>query len=136
MDIFSAFGSDTSKEVNGVEIEIAPDAFITVARSGNKKYGRILTKAFEANKYTIDRKDAAADAKAEQIVIDAMAQAILVGWRGNIQFKGEPLSYSVENAKKLLAVKDFRIMVSKHAEEFANFRAVVEDEDEKNSQPT
>lgn len=132
MDIFKAFGADSSKEEGGVEIEIGPETYLTIARSGNKKYGRILTKAFETNKYTLDRKDAAADAKAEQIVIDAMARAILVGWRGKVEMDGEVLPYSVENAKKLLAIRDFRLMVSKHAEEFANFRAVVEDEDGKN----
>lgn len=132
MDIFKAFGADSSKEEGGVEIEIGPETYLTIARSGNKKYGRILTKAFETNKYTLDRKDAAADAKAEQIVIDAMARAILVGWRGKVEMDGEVLPYNVENAKKLLAIRDFRLMVSKHAEEFANFRAVVEDEDGKN----
>lgn len=132
MDIFKAFGADTSKEEGGVEIEIGPDTFLSIARSGNKKYGRILTKAFEANKYTLDRKDAAADAKAEQIVIDAMARAILVGWRGKVEYEGELLPYSEANARKLLALKDFRLLVSKHAEDFANFRAVVEDDDEKN----
>lgn len=132
LNVYKTFAADSSKEETGVEVEIGKDAFITVARAGNKKYSRMLTKAFESNKYTLDRKDAAADAKAESIIIDVMAKTILLGWRGLLDEKDKEMPYSYEKAKEMLGIKDFRLLVSKQADDFSNFRQVVEEADAKN----
>lgn len=130
---FSAtFSANAKKEAEGVEVEIGKDAYITVARSGNKRYSRMLTKAFESNKYTLDRKDAAAEEKAEAIIVDVMANTILLGWRGIEDDSGVDIPYSVANAKEMLKEKDFRLLVSKQAEDFNNFRQVTEADDAKN----
>lgn len=132
LNIYKTFAANSDKEESGVEVEIGKDAYITVARSGNKKYSRMLTKAFESNKYTLDRKDAAADAKAEAIIIDIMAKTILLGWRGLLDQDDKDMPYTFEKAKEMLAIKDFRMLVSKQSEDFSRFRQVTEEADSKN----
>ena len=88
-----------------------------------------MTKAFEKNKRLIDAKNDASEAKAEEIIIDTAARALLLGWRGDLLWNGEPLEYSVENAKTMLAVKDFRRWVFERAEDIDRFKAVQKDAD-------
>lgn len=128
MDIFKTFGTDEAKENEGVWCEIGSGTKLLVARSGNRKYTRMLAKLVEQNQRALDTKDDAADQLSDQILIDVMAQTILLGWEG-VEFKGtKALPYSAENAKKLLAVKDFRKLVAKLADDFDNFRAAEEQE--------
>lgn len=132
LNIFKTFAANADKEQSGVEVEVGPEAFITVARANNKTYSRMLTKAWEANKYTLDRKDKAANDKAEELIIDIMSKSILLGWRGMLDENDQPLEYSQAAAKKMLAIGDFRQMVSKQADDFSNFRQVTEEADAKN----
>jgi hypothetical protein len=60
-----------------------------------------------------------------------MAQSILLGWE-SIKFKGQPLSYSTENARTLLGVKDFRAHVSRLAHDFDAYRVAQEESTGKN----
>ncbi|MCY1561171.1 hypothetical protein D9M68_983980 [compost metagenome] len=64
-------------------------------------------------------------------MVDAMARTLLLGWK-NLGFRGQPLEYSVDNAKLLLSVKDFRELVLKHANDAETYRVVVEEEAAKN----
>lgn len=132
LNIFKTFAANADKEQSGVEVEIGPEAYITVARANNKRYTKMLTKAWEANKYTLDRKDKAANDKAEELIIDIMSKTILLGWRGILDENDQPLPYSQEAAKKMLAIPDFRMLVSKQADDFENFRQVTEEADAKN----
>ena len=60
---------------------------------------------------------------------ECAARALLLGWRGDLLWNGEPLEYSVENAKTMLAVKDFRRWVFERAEDIDRFKAVPKDAD-------
>lgn len=131
-DLYKAFAADSTKETNGVEVAIGPDAFILVARSNNKSYAKMLTGLFDSNKFAIDRKDAAADALAEKLIIQSMARHVLIGWRG-IEEGGVELPYSIAAAEKMLAIKDFRILVSKYADDFQKYKMFNDEEDTKNS---
>lgn len=135
MDIFAQFTSDVKKEEEGTEIQIGLDAYLTVARAGNKTYARLMQKAQEANKYTLDQKNHESDACAEKIYIDVMARSVLLGWRG-VDYQGKPMQYSLENAKILLAIKDFQNLVTRLASDFSRFKAATEAADEKNLSPT
>jgi len=61
-----------------------------------------------------------------------MSKTILLGWKGEIKLKGEALEYSVDNAKKLLAVKDFRRYITTLSEDFESFKAEQEADEAKN----
>lgn len=133
-DIFNQYAADPKKELDGVWIRLGGEddapARIKVARSGNKRHSRIITQLYESNKATLELKNDAADAKGEEITIDAMAKAILLDWE-NLSFKGKALEngWRIEDAKLLLGVKDFREVVNKHATDFKKFQAVQDEAD-------
>lgn len=147
MDIFAKFATDPNLELEGTWKAIGPATRtkddgspdpdsapqILVARSGNKRHGRIISRLYKSNQTVLDGQDDMAEQKGEEITIDAMSQSILLGWK-NLSFKGEKLpdGYDRATAKKLLAVKDFRALVTRHAEDFKNFSVTQEDADAKN----
>lgn len=126
MDIFTEYAANETLENEGTWTELG-DAKLLIARAGNKKYIRKLSRAVDRSKKLLDRKDDAADALSDKIMIDVMAETILLGWEG-VTFKGEVLPYSVENAKMLLELKDFRRQVMELADDFESFKAVQEQE--------
>ena len=121
LDIFAQFATDESLEDNGAWFEIGGGASVLVARSGNRKYAKMLTKEVERNKKVLDLNDDAADKKSEEIMIAVIAETILLGWK-DVSFKGEVLEYSIPNAKKLLAVKDFRKAIGQFADDVSAFK--------------
>lgn len=130
MDIFSTYATDESKETEGVWQEIG-DAKFLIARSGNPNYVKKLSKLFEQNQKSLERKDDAADKLSEKLMVDVLAGTILLGWE-NVQFKGEALPYSHENAVKLLGVKDFRKQVVQLSDDFGSYKLKLEADQEKN----
>jgi hypothetical protein len=147
MDIFDQYATDPKLELEGVWVPIGPatgvlengDADpetapqVKVARSGNKRHGRMVSALYEANKTTLEMKDDFADAKGDEITVDTMAKSILLGWK-NLSFKKVKLEdgWNVKDAKQMLAVKDFRDMVMKHASDFNKFKLKQEEVDAKN----
>lgn len=147
MDIFDQFATDPKLELEGKWIDIGPAERtlengdpdpesvpkVLVARSGNKRHGRIVSKLYEANKSLLEQKGDAAEAKGEEITIEAMAKAVLLGWK-NLSVKGEKLpdEWTYANAKRLLAIKDFRALVQKKSESFEEYKLVQEEEAVKN----
>lgn len=129
IDLFSEFATDAKAEEEGVWEDYAEGVSFLIARSNNKKYARLITKAFEKNKRLLEAKNDAAEARSEEIIVDVSARALLLGWKGDLAWKGEPLEYSFENAKLLLAVKDFRRWVFERAEDISRYKSVQKDED-------
>ena len=121
LDIFAQFATDETLEENGTWFPIGGGARVLVARSGNRKYAKLLTKEVERNKKALDLNDDAADKLSEEIMISVLAETILLGWE-DVSFKGEVLEYNVANAKKLLAVKDFRKAVAQFADDVSAFK--------------
>lgn len=121
LDIFAQFATDETLEENGTWFPIGGGARVLVARSGNRKYAKLLTKEVERNKKALDLNDDAADKLSEEIMIGVIAETILLGWE-DVSFKGEVLEYNVANAKKLLAVKDFRKAVAQFADDVSAFK--------------
>lgn len=121
LDVFAQYATDETLENNGTWVEIGGGAKLLIARSGNRKYLKMLGREVERHKKVLDAGDDAADDKNEQIMIDVLASTILLGWEG-ITFKGKALEYSVDNARKLLALRDFRAMVARLADDIEHFR--------------
>lgn len=130
-DFFSAFATDTSMEKKGAIVPINGVNF-KIARSNNKPFAKLLKELVEEHQLVLDQKDEAAEAKSDEIMITVMAKTILLGWEGVVPFKGEELKYSEVNAKKLLAMRDFRIRVSAESDERANYKAKMVAEKVKN----
>lgn len=130
MDIFATYATDESKENDGAWFEIG-DAEFLIARAGNRKYVKALTREIEKHQKPLDRKDEAADKLSDKIMVDVLAETILLDWRG-VERGGKDFPYSKDNAKAALALKDFRREVVKCADDFAAYRAEQEAETEKN----
>ena len=134
VDLFAQFATDEVREEAGFQTLIpnCGSVLFTVARTNNKGYLKLFQKLYKKVEPLIKAGGDVADKKSEEIYIDVMAATILLGWEGSIAFKGESLVYSKENAKKLLALKEFRAAVSRISEDVENFKAVQEAEEEKN----
>lgn len=121
MNLFKQFATDESAEVNGVNVPYG-DATFLVGRLGNSKYSKKLSSLVERNQRLLDAKDDAAEAFSEKLVIEALAETVLLGWEGVDDENDEPMPYSVENAKKVLAMKDFRREIMKMAENMEAYK--------------
>lgn len=128
IDLFTEFSTDLAAEQNGVWEDYAEGVSFLIARANNKKYSRMITKAFEKHRRLMEAKNDASEAKAEELIIDVMANTILLGWKG-VVFKGATLEYSVENARTMLALKDFRRWVAEKSEDIDRFKSAQADKD-------
>jgi len=127
MDITKAFATDANKEEDGIEVDIGDGATLRVARIGTKAYNKVINKLFTANKRALDLKNDAAAELSDRLMAEAMAKTILKGWDG-IEDGGKPLPYSIENAQRLLMIKDFRALVFEKANDFEAYKAAVEED--------
>lgn len=141
MDILSTFGTDETKEVEGVVHFLggkgkdpAKDPWIRVARTGNTKYNELLVKLYEQNQEALKVKGKAATELNEQLMIEVMARTILTDF-GNLTYNKLPVTPGVAGATQLLGVKDFRKVVQGYADEVDHFRTAQIEEDAGNSQP-
>lgn len=130
LDIFAQYATDEAAENEGVWVPHGSAKFL-IARAGNRKYVKKLSALVEKNQKLLDAKDDAADKLSDQLMIEVMAESILLGWE-NVGYKGETLPYSLENAKMLLGVKDFRREVSKMADDINNFKVKQTEEQQGN----
>lgn len=130
IDIFKDFATDQSLEEQGTWVDYAGGVRFLIAREGNKKHAKLFTKEYEKNRRLLTSKTEAADEASLKLLIGVMADTILLDWEGDLTYKGAPLPYSKENAKTLLALKDFRVWVSEQATDMAKFQAEALKEDE------
>lgn len=124
-DVFAELATDLTLETEGTWRNLGKGARLLVARANNKAYAKLLAKSVERNQQALDADDDAANDLSDEIMIDVIAQTVLLGWEG-ISFKGADMPYSVENAKKLLAVKDFRARVMGFSNDFEAYRLKAE----------
>lgn len=129
-DLFDAFATNEKLEVEGRWVDYGDMSFL-IARAGNKQYARLFTKLYDKNRAALQSKGDAAEAVAEKLLIDTMSKTVLLDWK-NVKFQKAELPYSEENAKKMLAMTQFRLWVLKQSEDAEAYKAVQAQEDEKN----
>ena len=134
IDLFAAFAVDPQAEKEGTYTQIpgAGDTRWLVARANSVKYQTMLSKAVKRNKNILDSGGEAARQKSDEILTSVMAKTILLGWEGKITYKGQQLEYSEDNAKLLLAHRDFRDAVMAVADSAEAFKIQQDEDDEKN----
>lgn len=125
MDVFNTYATNPKKEVEGVWRDAPGSGRVLVGRSGNRNYSRLLAALYERNQRELDAKTPEAEDLSDQIMIEVMAETVLLGWEG-ITFKGRAMTYSKENAKLLLGVKDFRLFIVRLSNEIDGYRAAAE----------
>jgi hypothetical protein len=134
-DLFAEFATDETAELDGVWMPYKGRKFL-IARSGNREYGKLLSKLYNKHQKTLEAKDKEADKKSDEIMAEVCAKTILKGWEGTmvVEKGGQPVHYSHENAKKALLIKDFRSFIMRLADDVESFKVVKEDDQEKNSE--
>ena len=140
MNLFKAFTTDPKLEEEGRWVTIggtdeAPTELL-LARTGTRRYNAVMAQQYEAHRTLLDSKDTvAANAKVEQMVQHALAACVLLGWKNVEDDNGDPLAYSYDNAKRLLAMRDFREIVTKEADKFQMYKKEQMEIDAKNLKP-
>jgi len=134
MKIYSEFKTDEKLEAEGNWLDVGEGGFLKIARLGNKAYKTKLKQLREPFKaYTVRGQDIP-DAEADDIVRRAMAETILVGWKGMEDEEGKPLNYSPEAAYKALSgQKDLVELIMVFAADKDNFIHEMNSEVEKKS---
>ena len=140
MNIFEAFATDAKLEQEGRWVRIGgtddKPSEILVARTGTHQYNAIMSQQYEANRTMLDSKDTvAANLKVEQMIQHAVATCVLLGWKNLEDAEGRPLEYTYKNARALLAMRDFRELVTAEAAKFQMYKAAQMEADGKNSKP-
>lgn len=133
MDLKESYGfTDKSLEEEGVEVQLDEDAFITVRRSNNSKFKKLLTSLRKPHEQRIQR-GTISQKVLDGLTVKAVAREVLVGWRG-IKDSGKTVKYSPEAAEKLMIkYEDFQEDVLTAANTRETFRRQVAEENEKNS---
>lgn len=122
MDIFESYATDEVAELEGRWFPLDKKTKVKVARTGNANYLKALRQRMKDNQ--IDAEDASPENEAlvTSLIVDTMAETILLDWSGDMKFKGKDLAYSLANAKMLLEFKGFRKRVGDIADKLESFR--------------
>lgn len=114
LDIFETFATDEAAEDGGVWVNLNAESSLLIARDGNDACERMVEELMlEYADKLAGPEDVSREAQ-RMLEIKVTAATILKGWK-NLTYQGEAVDYSVENAEKLLAHKDFRRRVLYHA---------------------
>lgn len=136
LDLFKEFATNLDAEVNGKWVKYGSVEFL-IARSYNKNFTKKFRDEVEKHKDQMEKLGQEdAEALSNKIMIDVLAETVLLDWKGDIAFKGKPLKYSKANAKEILSTPEMREFVEfvlKESQDVENFRAELEKEQEKNS---
>lgn len=140
IDLFEQYATDETAENDGVWIPHGDSEFL-IARSGNKQYSKQIAAEYKKNEKLLAVEGDAASKLSDKIMIDLLATTVLKGWRTKqadesylpvIGYKRKPLEYSSENAKMVLAHKDFRKDVAAWSDDMTKFKAELLEEQVKN----
>jgi hypothetical protein len=108
------------------------DAEFLIAHAGNMKFQRAMARLQRPFRRKIEKGEMD-PVDQRNIIIQAMAEAILLGWKGVVGEGNEPAEYSRELAQTLLKNDEaFRDFVMEYAMDMQNFSAA-EQEHEGNS---
>ena len=121
------YKTDAALENDGVLVAF-DDAKLRIASFGTKQHKQAVAKFRQKYSAQLAIKRTADEAN-EQVTIEVMAEAILVGWE-NVTEGDEPLPYTRDNAIKLLSIRTFRDFVAMQATDIQNFRAVTDEQKE------
>ncbi len=120
MDIYSTFATDEKSEIEGRWFPMGPKGKVLVARTGNPRYLKVLRQLMQDSQ--VDHEDTSQENEdlVTSLLVDAMAQTVLLGWKG-LEYQKKPLEYSHANAKTLLTVRAFRKRISDIADKHESF---------------
>jgi len=131
---YKLFSTDKNLE-SGAGVDICYPGFsITVHRAGgsNAKYASALKEKAQPHSKMIAN-GMLDDEIAKNMLVEAFAESVVVGWKGVTNEKGEEIPFSIENCVKLFNdLPDLYADVRSQAEDFRVFRAANEEAERKN----
>ena len=130
---YALFSTSPALETDGITLDYG--AFrIRIARAGgaNRKFQQVLEAKLKPHRRQIQT-ETLADEVAHRLIVDAYAEAVLLGWDGVADAEGQPLPFTRENAIRLMTdLPDLFRDVQEQATKAALFRRQAEAADEKN----
>ncbi len=139
MSIYDLFQTDAKKEVDGIRFVVGQntdgtDIGFTLARAGgrNKAVDADVLKRTEPYRRQLQA-GTLSEETAERLNVETFCAAILKGWDGVTNRKGEPIEYNFENAVQLmLDLPDLHNSLRAFANNMSNYREQVNEDDAKN----
>lgn len=130
---FESFFTDHSAENEGTWVKLSSTARIKVARASdaNEAYTSALRAKYKAHRFDLEQDDEISTRLQEEIMIELYADHILKDVEG-MNLGGQPIVYTPEIGRKLLANKDFMARVRSHATSLEHFKQKAEDDGVKN----
>lgn len=126
MDIFDTYATDEVAELEGRWFPLDKKTKVLVARTGNANYLKAMRQRMKDAQIDVEDQSDENEALVTELVIETMAETILLGWKG-LSLKKEELAYSKTNAMKVLAVKGFRERIAGIAGKLESFRVKEEE---------
>ena len=132
--LYSQYQTDPAAEVDGVWVrDLAPGVHVKVARHNNAKHKAVSVRLARPYRAQIDR-ETLSEEVAEDLVIRAMAEAIVIDWEGMTDEDGNILEPTVANKVKILTdLPDLRADIAQAARTQDLYRAESIEEALKNS---
>lgn len=129
----SKFATDLDLEEGGVWVDIGDGAQLKIARIGNPRYQKVIRRLRAPYRAQIRNKTIPEDVS-DDLVVKAIAECILLDWKGLEDDNGKSIKYSQDRAYELLTgLKDFRLLVAEIAMEGEAFRMAEAEEEGKSS---
>lgn len=116
---FSTLKTEPTLEKEGVWKKY-DDAEFRIAGVNSPAYQRALRRHGSGITSSKLKNDPAAQ---DKLLIEAMADAILQDWKGNVKMNGKQLPVTRENKIILLSIPTFRNWVAEQMQEIENFQA-------------
>ncbi len=130
-NLHQLFATDAAAETEGVWIPVCEGIEVKIARMGNEKFQKAYRRLCKPHRNLI-RQGLLDSATEKRLLKEALAEGVLLDWRG-LKQDGAPLAYSREAALKLLTeLKDFADFVADEARRLDNFRERDLEDAEKN----
>ena len=132
MDFYNEYAISEARSLDGVWVPFQDGIEFLIARATNERAMGAMRRELKRHERVLKAEDDNAFNRMKEINIRVLAKHVLLDWKGSVKIQGEAIEYSVENAQRLLAFEGFRKWVEDRAADEDNFKAVQDEEDEKN----
>lgn len=124
----SNFAVDSKKANEGTWVQVGEGLEILIARLGNEKYKKFLRSAGKGLSVQVRTGNMNLEQAAELQKL-AVANTVLLGWKGLEGDDGKPVEYSVQKAVELFNThQDFYDLVVEYANDASMFKAQVQED--------
>ena len=126
-DIKKLYGTDQTKETDGVWKDMGDGLRMRIARIGNPNYNKRFQALSKPHRRALQR-GSLSDDVAEKLLVQCLAETIVLDWEG-VEEKGKVIPYSQENAIRILTeYPELRKYVNDIANEMEGYKAEEDEE--------